>query len=363
MTTQQYFVYCKEEFCKIKEKMSADDVQSRRRSLRGVAFIKREEIKVTGLKKWLAGLTAGVMLASGAAVDGAGAWIETLSGVSALTASAGRITVTTGESTATLSYGYLDDGTIAITGCSSATGDLEIPSEINGVAVTGIEEYAFDDCQYLTSITIPDSVIYIESNAFYNCSSLTSITIPDNVTEIKDYVFYRCSSLTSITIPDGVTSIGSAAFNSCTSLTSITIPDSVTSIELGAFLNCDALTDVYYTGSQSQWKAIEIGSIGNACLTNATIHYNTSPAATLTTLATGDLDGDGAITIEDAYSALMAYAKTSAGLDSGLTDVQKEAADVDGNGKLTINDAYKILQYYANTSVGNDVTWDDILAN
>ncbi|MCD8220204.1 MAG: hypothetical protein LUC50_07795 [Ruminococcus sp.] len=59
----------------------------------------------------------------------------------------------------------------------------------------------------------------------------------------------------------------------------------------------------------------------------------------------------------------MAYAKTSAGLDSSLTDVKKEAADVDGNGKITINNAYKILQYYANTSVGNDVTCDDILAN
>ncbi len=38
MTTKQYFVYCKEEFCKIKEKMSADGVQSRRRSLCGVAL-------------------------------------------------------------------------------------------------------------------------------------------------------------------------------------------------------------------------------------------------------------------------------------------------------------------------------------
>ncbi|MCD8218837.1 MAG: hypothetical protein LUC50_00310, partial [Ruminococcus sp.] len=39
MTTKQYFVYCKEEFCKIKKNMLADGVQSRRRSLCGVACI------------------------------------------------------------------------------------------------------------------------------------------------------------------------------------------------------------------------------------------------------------------------------------------------------------------------------------
>lgn len=51
-----------------------------------------------------------------------------------------------------------------------------------------------------------------------------SIEIPSThlekpVTSIADYAFSDCQSLTSIMIPDGVTSIGSAAFSGCSSLT------------------------------------------------------------------------------------------------------------------------------------------------
>lgn len=49
---------------------------------------------------------------------------------------------------------------------------------------------------------------------FSGCS-FTSIDIPDNVTSIEDYTFQNCSALTTVTIGKGVTSIGSAAFYSC----------------------------------------------------------------------------------------------------------------------------------------------------
>lgn len=143
-------------------------------------------------------------------------------------------------------------------------------------SVTSIGKYAFDDCDSLTSITIPDSVTSIGNFAFCGCSSLTSITIPNSVTSIGEYAFCGCSSLTSITIPDSVTSIGEYAFSKCSGLTSIAIPNSVTSIDRGAFWNCSRLKDVYYSGSEAQWKKISIGS-SNDCLTNATIHYNYKP--------------------------------------------------------------------------------------
>ena len=111
--------------------------------------------------------------------------------------------------------------------------------------VTSIGSYAFNLCESLTSITIPDSVTSIGSYAFSSCKSLTNITIPDGVTSIGDAAFYGCESLTSITIPDSVTSIGKMAFYCCSSLTSVTIPDSVTSIGESTFYCCGSLNDVY----------------------------------------------------------------------------------------------------------------------
>ena len=184
-----------------------------------------------------------------------------------------------------------------------------VESVIIETGVTSIGDFVFGDCTSLKSVMIPNSVTSIGYMAFDNCTSLKSVTIPGSVRSIAGNAFYQCSSLLSIEvsdnnknyssfdgvlfnkdktelitypagkpndtyeIPDSVTSISYSAFIRCTSLTSVTIPDSVTSIGSSAFFGCTSLKDVYYTGSQSDWKKISIGSY-NDCLTNATIHYN-----------------------------------------------------------------------------------------
>ena len=173
----------------------------------------------------------------------------------------------------TIPNGVTSIGGSAFEDCSSLT-SITIPN-----SVTSIDISTFSGCSSLASITIPNSVTSIDYAAFSGCSRLTSITIPDSVTSIGEYAFCGCSSLTSITIPNGVTSIGGSAFSGCEGLTSITIPDSVTSIGEDAFWNCTSLKDVYYSGTQEQWKKISIGS-DNSRLTSATIHYGSSaPAA------------------------------------------------------------------------------------
>ena len=179
--------------------------------------------------------------------------------------------------------------------CSSLS-DIIIPN-----SVTNIGNSAFSNCTGLTNITMPDSAVDIGASTFWECTSLTSIIIPDGITSIRFNTFFNCNSLTkvvipnsvadiganafshcsslmSIKIPDGVTAIGSNAFDECSQLKSITIPDSVSTIGsdiYGAFHKCDCLTDVYYGGSENQWKAISFG-LYDDCFTSATIHYNST---------------------------------------------------------------------------------------
>lgn len=109
---------------------------------------------------------------------------------------------------------------------------------------TSIGDYAFGDCQYLTSIYIPNSVTSIGANAFYQCTGLTSIVIPSGVTSIGMVAFELCRGLTSIDIPSGVTIINEHTFNGCDGLTTCTIGSGVTSIAYGAFSGCYSLTSI-----------------------------------------------------------------------------------------------------------------------
>jgi len=116
-------------------------------------------------------------------------------------------------------------------------------------SVTSIGKSAFEGCAGFSSITIPASVTSIGDGAFKNCKNLLTITLSNNITSIGKSAFEGCSSLISITIPDSITDIEISLFDRCTSLTSITIPAGVTTIKRYAFSNCSSLTSVTFSGT------------------------------------------------------------------------------------------------------------------
>ena len=151
-----------------------------------------------------------------------------------------------------------------------------LSSVVIGDSVTTIDNHAFYDCDSLSSVVIGDSITSIGKYAFASCDSLSSVVIGDSVTSIGEGAFDFCSSLSSVVIGDSVTYIRDSAFSNCISLNSVVIGDSVTYIGGSAFYGCSNIKDVYYTGSEAEWKAITIDYY-NDPLKNTTIHYNYIP--------------------------------------------------------------------------------------
>lgn len=134
---------------------------------------------------------------------------------------------------------------------STAITSIVIPA-----SVTSIGDEAFVVCSNLSEITVAatNSKYSSDDGVLYNKNKTTLMVcpmkkqgeyiIPNSVTTLNDYAFQGCSSLTSVTIPTKITVISTSAFDGCSSLTSITIPKNVIRINQMAFRNCTSLQSV-----------------------------------------------------------------------------------------------------------------------
>lgn len=134
-----------------------------------------------------------------------------------------------------------------LSGSKLLSGEITIPSEVNGQSVTEIGREAFSGAG-ITSVQIPASVKTIGTSAFNGCAELTSVVLADGLTEIGDYAFYNCTGLSTINIPDSVEKIGNNAFIN-SSFTSITLPSSLTDVGGSIFKGNEALTTVTVNGT------------------------------------------------------------------------------------------------------------------
>ncbi len=186
---------------------------------------------------------------------------------------------------------------MAFSGCSSLTA-IVIP---DGVADIGA--WAFEGCSSLIGIILPDSVTYINNGTFRDCTNLADITIPDGVTQLNDDLFAGCTSLANIVIPDTVTTIGSSVFFDCDSLTVLPIPEGVTAIGTGTFEECDGLTDIVIPDN--------VTSIGFYAFQNCTNLTSVTLPDGLTSIGNSafeNCDSLTAIAIPDSVTSIGAFA-------------------------------------------------------
>ena len=128
--------------------------------------------------------------------------------------------------------------------------------DFGGSKIAGLEYAVFYESPSLESVDLSGTFIeYIGNSAFYNCSSLSQVLLPDTVEGIDFQAFYNCSSLKSIDLPASLRYIDAVAFSGA-GLASVAIPAATTSINKNAFSHCPDLIEfnvessnpVYHSG-------------------------------------------------------------------------------------------------------------------
>ncbi|MDE5754357.1 MAG: leucine-rich repeat protein [Oscillospiraceae bacterium] len=167
-----------------------------------------------------------------------------------------------------------------------------------------------------------------------------SYSIPEGVGAINNFAFENCTGLESITIPESTVNIGWHAFRDCTGLKYATILNA----------NCDIS---YYSWLRLREGGAIYGLENSTAQVYAdSVRYEFRIAGAEEPLPSGDVNGDEMINAVDASMILIASANVGAGNDSGLTTVQEAAADVDADGVFNAFDASIILSYAAAAGAG-----------
>jgi hypothetical protein len=119
--------------------------------------------------------------------------------------------------------------------------NVVIPNEIDGIPVTVINAFAFENCEVIDTVTIPNTITDIGNGAFRN-SGISELNFEpgDERMTMGLIAFQSTSELTEVAIPGRVDSVNMFAFHD-SGLTSLTVEEGVRSIQLGAFADCPDL--------------------------------------------------------------------------------------------------------------------------
>lgn len=159
------------------------------------------------------------------------------------------------------------DGSVSISGLSNVPAKLTIPSLIEGKPVVALNDWLFECCENLASVTISNGVKRIGEGAFAECSSLSDIEIPRSIESIgrnafRNTPFWKDSNdglvvvkgcllgikgacETLVEVSSDVWLLADGCFDGCAAARSIYLPRNVQHIGVGAFSNCTGLRYVY----------------------------------------------------------------------------------------------------------------------
>ena len=249
---------------------------------------------------------------------------------------------------------------------NSLSGDVIVPTALDGYTVNEIGASAFSDLYNISSVVLPDTVGIIGEYAFSDCQSLNSIVLGNQTFSIgqsafsntkfflnsnnwKNNVLYIGTALikaktninSTYSVNDGTTVIADQAFLNCKSLVTVKLPDSLIHIGDLAFYYCKALKNVQYSGSGKTLSKMTIGT-NNKSLLESLWHYD--GYLFLSNCDAGDINGDKSVDNKD-FFILFKYVSGS------NVETVKYALDVNGDKAINSRDAMCLLKYVSGWDV------------
>lgn len=112
----------------------------------------------------------------------------------------------------------LENKTAEICGYIGTDKDVVIPEKLYGLDVVGLyDEFCLDkECAAnINSVTVPGVIESVPDRYFDSLSALTKLTLKEGVKEIGNSVCKNCQQLTEINLPDSILTIGEKAFYNC----------------------------------------------------------------------------------------------------------------------------------------------------
>ena len=253
----------------------------------------------------------------------------------------------------------------------SYSGEVNIPATVEHggktYTVTAIGSRAFQECEGLTSVTMPNTITTIADYAFYRCTGLTDVIIPNSVQTIGDNAFWICMGITEVVIPSSVQTIGNMAFRNCSALERIEIGENVTSIGATCFLYNRVLTEIICRAATPPTVSNTADFFSNY---NATLrvpygsheaYSNTAPWNELANivseeviepLAAGDVNGDSKINVSDVTALITAL---MSGGGSSSVSSSNASQDVNGDGAVNVSDVTALITMLMSGGQGSTI--------
>ncbi|EAX94932.1 surface antigen BspA-like [Trichomonas vaginalis G3] len=193
----------------------------------------------------------------------------------------------------------------AFQNCNSLTTIPDFPN------LKSVGMYAFSNTKLSSAISFPESLTLLDEYSFASVKTLPSVSFKSKVENltIKDCSFYACSSLTSVLFIDCRSDIyiGSKVFFECTSLSAFNIISNIKTVGNSCFMN-SGLNTINFENSETSFNTLpsmflkgctnieeiiiptNIEIIGNECFSETSISYISIPDS-VTTLSTQCFSG------------------------------------------------------------------------